>query len=119
MWNIMTHQTCVALQKLINQNKKTKKMKFYSKEEIATIKSAIKSGEKSKEISKKLSEKFGRSEASVYLKVLEVSKKMGVRKTAKVVIQNPEKGVTLRNGFVFDFKPQRAEMYQDHVRIYF
>lgn len=97
-------------------------MKFYSKEEIATIKSAIRSGEKSTAVSKRLSKEFGRSEISVYLKVLEVGKKMGAIKTkrpAKVVTQNSDKGVTLRNGFVFDFKPQRAEMYQDHVRIYF
>ena len=99
-------------------------MKFYSKEEIATIKSAIRSGEKLTAASKRLSKEFSRSEGSVYLKILEVGKEIGaikhkpMKKPAKVVTQS-DKGVTLRNGFVFDFKPQRAEMYQDHVRIYF
>ena len=98
-------------------------MKFYSKEEIATIKSAIRSGEKLSLASKRLSKEFGRSEGSVYLKSLEIAKEIGAIKhktikPAKVVTQS-DKGVTLRNGFVFDFQPKRAEMYQDHVRIYF
>jgi hypothetical protein len=97
-------------------------MKFYSKEEIATLKSVVRSGEKLPAAARRLSEELNRSQGSVYLKLLEVGKKMGVIKTkkpAKVVAQQSDKGVTLRNGFVFDFKPQRAEMFQDHVRIYF
>jgi hypothetical protein len=100
-------------------------MKFYSKEEIATIKSVLINGEKLPAASRRLSKEFNRSEGSVYLKLLEVGKEIGVikhksmKKPAKVITQSSDKGVTLRNGFVFDFKPQRAEMHQDHVRLYF
>ena len=99
-------------------------MKFYSKEEIATIKSAIRSGEKLPAAARRLSKELGRSQGSIYLKLLQVGKEIGAikhktMKPAKVVAQQPEQGVTLRNGFVFNFKPQRAEMFQDHVRIYF
>lgn len=100
-------------------------MKFYSKEEIATIKSAIRNGEKPMQASKRLSKEFNRSEGSVYFKVLEIGRNMGAikgrskRKPATVTTKPSSNGVTLNNGFVFDFKPQRAEMYQDHVRIYF
>jgi len=97
-------------------------MKFYSKEELTTIKSAIRSGEKLTVTAKRLSTELNRSQDSLYFKVLQLAKEMGVKKkkAAKIVTQpTSDKGVTLRNGFVFDFKPQRAEMYQDHVRIYF
>ena len=100
-------------------------MKFYSKEEIATIKSAIRSGEKLSVASKRLSGEFNRPVGSVYVKSLQIAKEMGSmkkrnKKPAKIVTQSTtDKGVTLKNGFVFDFKPQRAEMFQDHVRLYF
>ena len=100
-------------------------MKFYSKEEIATLKSAIRSGEKLPAAAKRLSKELNRPQNSVYLKLLQVGKEIGVikhktvKKQAKIVVQPSEKGVTLRSGFVFDFKPQRAEMFQDHVRLYF
>ncbi len=98
-------------------------LRFYSKQEITTLKSAINSGEKLTKAADRLSKELKRPKNSVYFKLLETAKRMGVmktktKKTAKVVTQSNE-GVTLRNGFVFDFKPQRAEMYQDHVRIYF
>lgn len=98
-------------------------LRFYSKQEITALKSAINSGEKLTKAAERLSKEFKRSKGSIYFKLLQTAKSMGImktraRKTAKVVTQSNE-GVTLRNGFVFDFKPQRAEMYKDHVRIYF
>lgn len=101
------------------------KLRFYSKEEIAIMKAAIRNGEKLTAAAKRLSKDFKRSEASLYVKLLGLAGKLGLKKTRKAAkvqsqkIKTVEKGVTLRNGFVFDFKPQRAEMFQDHVRIYF
>ena len=94
-------------------------MKFYSKEELASIKSTIKSGEKLTVAAKRLSKELNRSENSVYVKLLAISGRMGKR-TKRVRKQQPTAGgVSLKSGFVFDFKPQRAEMHQDHVRLYF
>lgn len=95
-----------------------KKVKFYSEKEIASMTTAVKSGEKLSVASKRLSKEFGRSEASVYVKMLTIAGRTRKNKAAKVQ-KSSDKGITLKNGFVFDFKPQRAEMYKDHVRIYF
>jgi len=97
----------------------SRKVKFYSEQEVATMKLVIKNGEKLAVAAKRLSKDFKRTEGSIYVKLLSLSDRIGKKKTAKVVTQKSDKGVTLRNGFVFDFKPQRAEMFQDHVRIYF
>jgi hypothetical protein len=100
-------------------------MKFYSKEELTALKSAIRNGENLPAAAKRLSKELNRTQGSVYLKILSVAKEIGAikhktKKAAKVIVtKQPEQGITLKNGFVFDFKPQRAEMYQDHVRIYF
>lgn len=107
------------------------KVKFYSAKEESTIQEEIKAGLSSTKIARKYAKAWGRTEGSLQVKVCKIMRE-GVSTTKKKIgrpigsktkkaanIQTPEKGVTLRNGFVFDFKPQRAEMFQDHVRIYF
>ena len=83
--------------------------------------SVIKSGEKLTVAARRLSKEFKRSEGTIYVKMLQLLGRTNrkVKRPAKVVTQKQAQGVTLRNGFVFDFKPQRAEMHQDHVRLYF
>lgn len=108
-------------------------MKFYSENEINTIKSEIEAGVGPTKIARKYAKIWERTEHSLLFKIAQIKKngssyekkKLGrpvgskTKKTAKVVTQTSSQGVTLRSGFVFDFKPQRAEMYQDHVRLYF
>jgi len=109
-------------------------LKFYSEEELQTIQSEIKEGMSSTRIAQKYAQDWGRSIKSIEHKVCKMMNSLKVsatpnrkgrpigsktRKPANVVTQPSEQGITLRNGFVFDFKPQRAEMYQDHVRLYF
>ena len=106
----------------------SKKVTFYSEKELQTIQSEIKQGNSVLEIAKKYAKSWNRNEKSLLVKIYKmirtgdttVHTKRG-KKPAKVVVkQQPEQGgVTLRSGFVFDFKPQRAEMHQDHVRLYF
>jgi hypothetical protein len=97
-------------------------LKFYSEQEIQALKSAIQNNEKLVAASKRLSKEFKRSQGSVYAKLLELSNRIGKgkkRKNTNMITQPSERGVELKSGFVFDFKPQRAEMFKDHVRIYF
>ena len=94
-----------------------KKLRFYSKEEITTMKAVVKTDEKLIAASKRLSKEFGRSEGSIYVKLLSLSGRMGKKTITKPKSQDI--GIKLSTGFVFDFKPQRAEMFKDHVRIYF
>jgi hypothetical protein len=108
-----------------------KSVKFYSENEINTLREEIRAGVSSTKIAKKYAELWQRSEPSITMKVCKMMKESDTKvkkgrpvgsktkKAAKIVTQSSDKGITLKNGFVFDFKPQRAEMYQDHVRIYF
>ena len=108
-------------------------MRFYSKDEVNTIRKEIESGLGSTEITRKYAKDWGRSVDSLMYKVTMIRKEFDAapikrkgrpvgsktKRPANVVTQESDKGVTLRNGFVFDFKPQRAEMHQDHVRLNF
>lgn len=105
-------------------------MKFYSKEEVKTITEELKAGVKVTEIARKYSKQWDRTLASLIVKVSGINKELGRcgkrgrpagSKNANVtkITTNNNGGVVLTSGFVFDFKPQRAEMHQDHVRLYF
>ena len=41
------------------------------------------------------------------------------RKVREVRKDRPQSALELPKGFSFDFTPKRAEMFQDHVRLYF
>lgn len=96
-------------------------MNFYSEQEIKKMNTAIKTGEKLVNVARILSKEFNRSEASVYVKLLSLSGRTGRKKSKikKVEKVKTNSGIVLNKGFVFDFKPQRAEMHSDHVRLYF
>jgi len=97
-------------------------LKFYSEKEIELMTKAIKNNEKLTVASVRFSKEFNRSANSVYVKLLSLAGRMGINKSkkpAKVVTQQSEKGIALKSGFVFDFKPQRAEMHSNHVRLFF
>jgi hypothetical protein len=97
-------------------------MRHYSKKEVAIIKDSIRNGEKPQAASKRLAQQFGRPASSVYMKIINLRKRTYKKRTPAKVTTTPtpmETGVRLDSGFVFDFKPRRAEMHKDHVRIYF
>lgn len=96
-------------------------MRHYSKKEVAIIKESIRNGEKPQAASKRLAREFDRPVSSVYMKIISLRKRTYKKRTpATVTVNTPvETGVRLDSGFVFDFKPRRAEMHKDHVRIYF
>lgn len=63
-----------------------------------------------------------RSEASLSFKlhqIKNVANPVAVRKTRVVRKDRPQGALELPKGFSFDFTPKRAEMFQDHVRLYF
>ena len=104
----------------------SKSVVFYSEKELQTIQSEIKQGVPVPEIAKKYAKSWNRTESSLLVKIYKIIRtkdtavytKRG-KKPARVISQANNQGITLHGGFVFDFKPQRAEMFQDHVRLYF
>lgn len=84
---------------------------FYTKEQIAELKRAAASSEPAAPIAQRLSKQWKRSEAGIYVKICTIRKTGGKLKR--------ENKMALPQGFSFDFTPKRAEMYKDHVRLYF
>ena len=71
---------------------------------------------------RELSKITNRSEQSISFKLHEiknVDNPVAIRKTRVVRKDRPQKALDLPKGFSFDFTPKRAEMFQDHVRLYF
>jgi hypothetical protein len=69
-----------------------------------------------------LSNVINRSEQSIAFKLREiknVANPVAIRKVRVVRKDRPQKALDLPKGFSFDFTPKRAEMFQDHVRLYF
>ena len=103
-------------------------MKFYSNEEVQTITNELNAGTKVTEITRKYFKEWGRSYDSLMYKVCEINKKLkqgrpvtkrGRPVGSKTKVATNNGGIVLSSGFIFDFKPQRAEMHADHVRLYF
>lgn len=97
-------------------------MNFYSEEQIQTIQSELKAGTKATQIARKYSKEWKRNAGSLLVKIYTIKKEVGLCKTSskeRKPANVNNKGVVLPSGFVFDFKPSRAEMHSDHVRLYF
>jgi hypothetical protein len=100
-----------------------KEFQFWSESETKALITAI---EKFQSISKAatwLAPKINRERINVYQKGICLSKKGFVNVTIKShkTEKQPAKinPVELPKGFSFDFTPNRAEMFKDHVRLYF
>lgn len=109
------------------------KLKFYSAEEVQTLTNELNSGKKVAVIAREYSTKFDRPIFGLEAKLHDI--RSGLKKsvsTIKVVKTKKrgrpakgvqpakiEAGVELPSGFVFDFQPKKAEMYANHVRLYF
>lgn len=103
------------------------KLKFYSAEEVQTLSNELNSGKTVMNIAKEYSAKWNRPKTGLtmklyYLKNNKKNNNIKVLKTTSTKVVKPAKieaGVDLPSGFVFDFQPKRAEMYANHVRLYF
>lgn len=84
---------------------------FYTRQQIKELKTVAASGEPATKVAKRLSRQWNRSEAGVYAKICTLRKTGGKLKK--------ENGMALPAGFSFDFKPTKAEMFKNHVRLYF
>jgi len=116
-------------------------VKFYTAEELETLRAEVLDNKRPSIIVREYSKKWDRPVHGLYLKVnqlrkeanlistttkkvkeVKISKKAGrprkdvVINTSKATVEN---GVALPSGFVFDFAPKRAEMHSDHVRLFF
>jgi hypothetical protein len=63
-----------------------------------------------------------RSEQSISFKlhaIKNVANPVAVRKIREIRVDRPKNALALPKGFSFDFTPKRAEMFKDHVRLYF
>jgi len=104
----MTHLTCVVLQKL-NKMARTSSF-FYTEEQNNELKRLATTNQKGITIAKRLAKQWKRPEAGLYSKITMLRKTGGKLKK--------ENRMALPAGFSFDFKPIRAEMYKNHVRLY-
>ncbi len=100
------------------------KLKFYSAEELQTLSDELNSGRVVTHIAKEYAVKWNRPRTGLEMKLYSLKNKKNVKvskATSKKVVQPAkiEAGVELPSGFVFDFQPKRAEMYANHVRLYF
>lgn len=84
---------------------------FYTKEQIKELKTAAATNEPATKLARRLSKQWKRSEAGIYVKIATLRKTGGKLKR--------ENRMALPSGFSFDFTPKRAEMFKDHVRLYF
>ena len=74
-----------------------------------------------------LSPKIGKTVQNVAVKMYSIKKGMYKIEDGKLVrkertVREPKidkKSINLPQGFSFDFKPVRAEMFKDHVKLYF
>jgi hypothetical protein len=105
----MTHLICVVLQKL-NKMARTSSF-FYTEEQNKELKKLAAGNETGTLIAKRLSKQWKRPETGIYCKLTTLRKTGGKSKK--------ENKMALPSGFSFDFKPIRAEMYKNHVRLYF
>jgi hypothetical protein len=91
---------------------KAKNTKMYSAVQIAELKRLAATAEPVARIARKLSKEWNRAEGGLYVKIA------NIRKSGGTVVKR-ENRLELPQGFKFDFKPTKAEVYQDHVRLYF
>lgn len=71
---------------------------------------------------RELSSTMNRSEASLSFKLYQIkgiANPVAIRKKRVVRENRPQTALDLPKGFSFDFTPKRAEMFKDHVRLYF
>jgi hypothetical protein len=83
---------------------------FYTEEQNNELKRLAATKQKGIVIAKRLAKQWKRPEAGLYCKILTLRKTGGKLKR--------ENRMALPAGFSFDFKPIRAEMFQNHVRLY-
>ena len=107
--------------------KSTNKVNFWSPAEIEIATQMLNKCNNNVALtSRKLSKKLkNRSERCIVLKLYTIKKgivsKNDKPATIKVIKTSKEdkRGLTLPAGFSFDFTPKRAEMFKDHVKLYF
>lgn len=103
-----------------------KQFKFWTATEV---KAAITCIEKFPNVTKAaqyLSPKIGRSVHNTLTKMYSIKKGMVKIEDGKIIrkqkvarVKTNKDSIFLPQGFSFDFKPVRAEMFKDHVKLYF
>lgn len=83
---------------------------FYTEEQNKELKQLAATNETGVSIAKRLARKWKRPQSGIYCKLSTLRKTGGKLKK--------ENRMALPAGFSFDFKPIRAEMYKNHVRLY-
>jgi len=85
---------------------------MYTKVQISELKRLAATAEPVTRIARRLSKEWNRSEGGLYVKIANIRKSGGTSTKRENRLELPQ-------GFKFDFKPTKAEVYQDHVRLYF
>ena len=103
-----------------------KVFKFWTAAEVKAAITCIKKFPNVTKAAEYLSPKIGKSVANVSFKMYSIKKgKVKIEdgkiiRKERVVRQKVDKpSINLPQGFSFDFNPLRAEMFKDHVKLYF
>jgi hypothetical protein len=96
---------------------------FWTTPELKTAKQCLaKNNNNVSATARELTKTMNRSESSLVFKlhqIKNVANPVAIRKKRVVMQNRPQTALDLPKGFSFDFTPKRAEMFQDHVRLYF
>lgn len=108
-------------------NKTIKTITFWTSKEIKQLKTLVTSTKKTIDAVRVFTKTSNRSEKSVQLKAMSIKRELGILRPKKSSNVNKidklntstKRGVELPGGFVFNFTPKKAEMFENHVRLYF
>lgn len=110
------------------------KLRFWTPKEESNLLKVVKNAPSNSEGIKMFAEQSNRTISGVNFKFYSLTgnsnkpktKKLGrpVGSKTKISVErklntSTEKGIDLPNGFVFNFTPKKAEMFDNHVRLYF
>ncbi len=100
-----------------------KKIHFWTEKEKTHLTKLVKSSKTASEAAREFVKTSKRPFFGVQVMAGNIRKQLGIVKvkTSKTSKLNTstQRGVELPGGFVFNFTPKKAEMYDNHVRLYF
>ena len=105
----------------------TKTFKFWTVSEVKAAMTCINKFPNINKAAQFLAPKIGKSVANVSFKMYAIKKGKVKIEDGQIVktkraarnAKIDKKSINLPQGFSFDFKPVRAEMFKDHVKLYF
>jgi hypothetical protein len=95
------------------------KFRFYSPEEISTIKNELNKGNSVKIVGELIAKKYNRKYTGTYLKVKEIKEQLEKTNVPRDIIEDKlDIGVELPAGIVFEGKPKKVILHNGYFKVY-